>query len=62
MADAPRGVLVNGSVGDALRKMAVPMGLSMIFMILVNIIDTFWVARLGTLELAAMTFTFPVVA
>ena len=26
-----------------------------------NVIDTFWVARLGTEELAAMTFTFPVI-
>ena len=61
MAQTQHGVLVEGSVTKALQKMAVPMGLGMIFMILVNIIDTFWVARLGTQYVAAMTFTFPVV-
>lgn len=57
----PAGALVEGSVTTALRRMALPMALGMVFMILVNLIDTWWVARLGTAELAAMTFTFPVV-
>lgn len=61
MAESKSGALVEGSVTSALRKMAVPMAFGMVFMIMVNIIDTFWVARLGTAELAAMTFTFPVV-
>ena len=51
------GVLMEGSVTAALRKMAIPMGVGMFFMILVNIIDTYWVAQLGTEPLAAMTFT-----
>ena len=37
------------------------MAVGMVCMILVNIIDTFWVASLGTDAIAAMTFTFPVV-
>ena len=61
MADSQHGVLVEGSVSAALRKMAVPMAFGMIFMIAVNLIDTYWVARLGTEYVAAMTFTFPVV-
>ena len=61
MAGAQHGVLVAGSVNGALRKMALPMMLGMVFMILVNLIDTFWVARLGTDYVAAMTYTFPVV-
>ncbi len=48
MADSQHGVLVEGSVSAALRKMAVPMAFGMIFMIAVNLIDTYWVARLGT--------------
>ena len=56
-----RGVLMEGSVNQALRKMALPMAVGMVCMILVNIIDTFWVGRLGTDALAAMAFTFPVV-
>lgn len=61
MAQTQHGVLVEGPVGAALRKMAVPMAFGMIFMIAVNLIDTFWVAKLGTRYVAAMTFTFPVV-
>ena len=38
-----------------------PMALGLVFMIMVNIIDTYWIGQLGTDELAAMTFTFPVV-
>jgi len=34
----------------------------MVAMILVNLIDTYWVAQLGTDALAAMTFAFPVEA
>ena len=61
MAQTQHGVLVEGPVGAALRKMAVPMAFGMIFMIAVNLIDTFWVAKLGTRYVAAMTFTFPVI-
>lgn len=57
-----RVALTDGPVAPALRRLAVPMGLGFIFMILVNLVDTFWVARLGTDALAAMTFTFPVVS
>lgn len=61
MADARTGSLLEGDVFECLKRMAVPSALGMIAMILVNIIDTFWVARMGTDALAAMTFTFPVV-
>ena len=39
--------------------MALPMAFGMVFMIAVNLIDTFWVGRLGTEYVAAMTYTFP---
>lgn len=61
MTQARTGSLLEGDVYNALQRMAIPSALGMIAMILVNIIDTFWVARLGTEALAAMTFTFPVV-
>ena len=32
----------------------------LVAMIFVNLVDTYWVSRLGTGALAAMTFTFPV--
>jgi putative MATE family efflux protein len=37
------------------------MVLGLVAIILFNVIDTFWVGRLGPTELAAMSFTFPVV-
>ena len=61
MSESKAGLLIEGDVGHALRKMAAPMALGMVFMILVNIVDTFWVGRLGTDYVAAMTYTFPVV-
>ena len=57
-----KGALLSGSVTSALRQMAVPMLFGMVAMITVNLIDTYWVSRLGTEALAAMSFTFPVEA
>ena len=37
------------------------MGVGVVFMILVNLIDTYWASRLGTDELEAMSFAFPVI-
>ena len=44
-----------------LSRLAMPMALGLFFMIMVHIIETYWIGQLGTDELAAMTFTFPVV-
>lgn len=66
MADSseakPVARLLGGDVTDSLREMTVPMLVGLVAMILVNLIDTYWVSRLGTEALAAMTFTFPVEA
>lgn len=56
----PVGRLLQGEVATSLREMSVPMVVGLIAMILVNLVDTYWVSRLGTEALAAMTFTFPV--
>ena len=61
VAKTQHGILVAGSVSGALKRMAIPMALGTVSMVLVNIVDTFWVARLGTDYVAAMTYTFPVV-
>jgi Na+-driven multidrug efflux pump len=37
------------------------MAVGIIFMIMVNLIDTYWAGQLGTAELAAMSFAFPVI-
>ncbi|MBN2119474.1 MAG: MATE family efflux transporter [Candidatus Omnitrophica bacterium] len=48
-------------VGRKLTLLTIPMLFGMFSMVTFNIVDTFFVGRLGTKELAAMGFTFPVV-
>ncbi len=53
--------LVSGGVTRTLFKMAFPMLAGTFAMSAYNLTDTWFVSRLGTLPLAAMGFTFPVV-
>ena len=53
--------LVEGAVGRLLVKLTIPMIFGMISMVIFNLVDTFFVGQLGTKELAALSFTFPVV-
>ncbi len=53
--------LTQGSVGTQLAKLTLPMVWGVFAIIAFNLVDTFFVAKLGTDELAAMSFTFPVV-
>ena len=54
-------VLVNKGVFRTLLSMAVPMLAGTFSMNAYNLTDTWFVSRLGTIPLAAMGFTFPVV-
>jgi len=54
--------LTEGPINPALLKLAGPMALGIVFILAVNLADTFYIARLGTDPLAAMTFTFPIVS
>ena len=53
--------LIEGPVGKTLIRLTLPMMIGIVGMVAFNLVDTFFVGRLGTLELAAMSFTFPVV-
>jgi putative MATE family efflux protein len=53
--------LLEGPVGSTLVRLALPMVFGMAAVVLFNVVDTFYVGRLGSTELAAMSFTFPVV-
>jgi len=53
--------LVGGSVGRTLVNMAVPMLAGTFAMNAYSLTDTWFVSRMGTRPLAAMSFTFPVV-
>jgi putative MATE family efflux protein len=57
----PRKDLLTAPVGRTVLELAGPMVIGMAAVILFNVVDTFYVGRLGAQELAAMSFTFPVV-
>lgn len=53
--------LVSGNVKDVIMKLTFPMIFGMLGMIVFNLVDTFYVSKLGAEQLAALTFTFPVI-
>jgi putative MATE family efflux protein len=61
MVKSKRVVLVDGPIGKILFKLTVPMIFGVLGMVAFNLVDTFFVGQLGTLELAALSFTFPVI-
>jgi len=61
MRNKPRKDLIEGPVGRTILELAFPMVFGLAAVILFNVVDTFYVGRLGADDLAAMSFTFPVV-
>lgn len=61
MRSNKRAILIEGAIGKLLVKLTIPMVFGMISMVIFNLVDTLFVGRLGTKELAALSFTFPVV-
>lgn len=56
-----RPSLLEGDVEKTLLRLAGPMVLGMLGLIIFNLVDTYFVSKLGTHQLAALSFTFPVV-
>ena len=56
-----KGRLTVGPVGSHLIKLTLPMVWGVFAIIAFNLVDTYFVGQLGTTQLAAMSFTFPVV-
>ncbi|MCM1991733.1 MATE family efflux transporter [Oceanirhabdus seepicola] len=56
-----RAILTSGNVKSILIELTIPMIFGMLGMIIFNLVDTYFVGKLGTNQLAALTFTFPVV-
>lgn len=56
-----RARLLEGPVGPTLSRLAVPMVFGILSMVAYNLADTFFVGQLGSDQLAALSFTFPVV-
>ena len=61
MGNADSARLVEGPVGRTLARLTVPMLFGIFGLVGFNLVDTFFVGQLGSDELAALTFTFPVV-
>ncbi len=58
---APRSAkLLQGAVPETLLRLAGPMVLGILAILLFGLVDTWYVGRLGAQALAAMSFTFPV--
>ncbi len=53
--------LTEGPVAAHLRRLALPMVWGILATMSFNVVDTYFVAQLGSAPLAAMSFTFPVV-
>lgn len=52
---------MEGPIPGTLAKLTGPMVLGILGMVALNLVDTFFVGQLGSRELAAMSFTFPVI-
>jgi putative MATE family efflux protein len=52
--------MTEGDIRQTLTRMTVPMLFGMLTLMSFNLVDTFFIAMLGTKELAAVSFTFPV--
>lgn len=61
MEEKFEAILIEGPIGKELFKLTIPMIWGMLSMMIFNVVDTFFVARLGTIPLAAMGFIFPIV-
>ena len=53
--------LINGPVGKTLINLTIPMIFGMVGLIIFNLTDTYFVGKLGADQLAALSFTFPVI-
>ncbi len=52
--------LLNNDIALTLRNMTLPMIIGMVILMTFGLVDTFFIGLLGTQELAAISFTFPV--
>ncbi|MFT5923539.1 MAG: putative MATE family efflux protein [Paraglaciecola sp.] len=52
--------MLNQDIALTLRKMTLPMIIGMVVLMTFGLVDTFFIGMLGTQQLAAISFTFPV--
>lgn len=59
-AEKQRNVLLDAPIPQTLRQITVPMVIGIVTIMTFSLVDTFFVSLLGTKELAAIGFTYPV--
>ena len=61
MNDSPKRIylLENADISTALLKLGTPTLVGTLVSALYNVVDTFWVGRLGTIETAAVSIVYP---
>jgi putative MATE family efflux protein len=60
-SSSTKAALTSGSIGGSLLRMTGPMTVGILANMLFNLVDTYFIGKLGKEELAAMAFTFPLV-
>lgn len=53
--------LTSGDIKSTLKELTIPMIFGILGIIAFNLADTYFVGKIGTVQMAALTFTFPVV-
>ena len=61
MKKVSRKEMLDGDIGSTILKLAIPMIFGILSLVTFNLADTFFIGRLGKEQLAAISFTFPVV-
>jgi Na+-driven multidrug efflux pump len=56
-----REAILTGDVPKTIIKITIPSVVGMLGLMIFNVVDTYFVGRLGSIELAAISFTFPVI-
>ena len=60
MSNSNKTDMLSGDIGQTMKQMTVPVIYGMILLMTFSLVDTFFVSLLGTQQLAAISFTFPV--
>jgi putative MATE family efflux protein len=61
MKKVSRDEMLNGKISGVILRLAIPMIFGILSLVTFNLVDTFFIGRLGKEQLAAVSFTFPVV-
>ncbi|MCI4667963.1 MAG: MATE family efflux transporter [Bacteroidia bacterium] len=61
MASSTKAKLTEGPIAPMLTRLTIPMIVGIFAMVSFNLVDTYFVGQIGTNELAALSFTLPVV-